>query len=123
MDIFVPPKEPFEGGATQKQKQFIWELGFKDEEAIKELGKKQASIVIDQLRSTHLKSASGQRARKQFLWAGIFLFLMIPSCGVFLMKSGADAYGEYDKYGGFGILCFIVGMVLLLLAAISKAKS
>ncbi len=50
ISLDLPDKEPFEGKATQKQKQFIWDLGYQDEEAIAALGKKQASAVIDQLK-------------------------------------------------------------------------
>jgi hypothetical protein len=48
-EIRVSEKQPYEGKATQKQKQLIWELGFDDQDIIDELGKKQASELIDQL--------------------------------------------------------------------------
>ena len=50
VELDIPDKLPYEGKATQKQKQYIWDLGFQDEEVIDELGKKQASAIIDQLK-------------------------------------------------------------------------
>ncbi|GAA6173126.1 hypothetical protein NBRC116592_27960 [Colwellia sp. KU-HH00111] len=54
MDIFqtnvnIPEKQPYEGNATQKQKQKLWELGFREQNIIDDLGKAQASNLIDQV--------------------------------------------------------------------------
>ncbi len=53
LNISVPEKEPFENKATKKQKEYIWNLGYKDEDLIKTLGKQQASSIIDQLKKQH----------------------------------------------------------------------
>jgi hypothetical protein len=34
LKLHIPDKQPFEGNATQKQKQYIWDLGYRDEEVI-----------------------------------------------------------------------------------------
>lgn len=51
----IPDREPYEGKATQKQKQLIWELGYRDQAVIDVLGKKQASSLIDELKKFHKK--------------------------------------------------------------------
>jgi hypothetical protein len=49
----LPEKQPFEGKATQKQKHRIWQLGLRDEELIRSLGKQQAACLIDALYRHH----------------------------------------------------------------------
>ncbi len=120
--IDVPPKEPFEGKATQKQKQLIWELGVRDEAAIAGLGKKQASIVIQQLKAAHHQVASGRSAKSLFRWAGISALLMLGSCAVFATR-GPDPYGKMDGWGAFSLVFFLVTALLLILALLRKLGS
>ena len=56
-----PAKQPYEGKATQKQKQRIWELGFRNRDVIDDLGKKQAGILIDQLYAFYRDARAGQK--------------------------------------------------------------
>jgi hypothetical protein len=47
--IVLPEKQPYEGRATQKQKQKLWDLGYREQQVIDRSGKRQASILIEQL--------------------------------------------------------------------------
>lgn len=49
----IPPRAPYEGKATQKQKHLLWQLDFKDKTVIDNLGKSQASSLINQILSLH----------------------------------------------------------------------
>ena len=51
----LPDREPYEGKATLKQKQKIWELKYRDQAVIDKLGKRQASFLIDVLLKAHKK--------------------------------------------------------------------
>lgn len=70
----LPEKEPYEGRATQKQKQKLWDIGFKDQNIIDNLGKRQASALIDQVLAFYAQERD-KRKFKNFLiflvWAAI----------------------------------------------------
>lgn len=73
----IPDKEPFEGKATQRQKQRIWELGYQDEDMIKQLGKKQASAVISQITRAYQKEHGRRSAVRMFLYAASSALVVI----------------------------------------------
>jgi hypothetical protein len=52
-DVSLPPRQPYEGRATLKQKDYLWGLGLKDQYVIDSLGKRQASALIDQIKAQH----------------------------------------------------------------------
>lgn len=63
--LSIPPKHPYEGKATLRQKHKIWDLGYREKTIIDNLGKQQASAVIDQLLALYRKEnkrKSGKRA-------------------------------------------------------------
>ena len=80
----LPEKEPYEGKATQKQKQKIWELGYKDTSVIDGLGKKQASYLIDKLLEAHgtvYTMKQNTKAKKKAKWYALFgLPLVLLGC-------------------------------------------
>lgn len=74
-DIFIfkydlPEREPYEGKATMKQKQYLWDMGFREQNVIDELGKKQASYLIDHLLKHH-------RAVRSYISTGRFFFFCV----------------------------------------------
>lgn len=83
MDVFqtnvnIPDKQPYEGKATQKQKQKLWELGFRDKEIIDDLGKSQASDLIDQVIMLHDKyQVLSFHKKKLKLWFPIFVLSLL----------------------------------------------
>jgi hypothetical protein len=58
----IPERGPYEGNATQKQKQLLWDLGCQERTLIDGLGKRQASALITQLKAHH------GRAKSKRLW-------------------------------------------------------
>jgi hypothetical protein len=77
VSVTIPDKEPFEGKATQKQKQYLWTLGYQDEEAIADLGKKQASAIIDQLKRAHDRTEKITDGIVTIILAGVVLVVCI----------------------------------------------
>jgi DNA-directed RNA polymerase subunit RPC12/RpoP len=71
----IPEKEPYEGKATQKQKQKLWNLGFKDQNVIDNLGKKQASAMIDQMYDAIKWEYSKRTAKAWFIFFVIILII------------------------------------------------
>jgi hypothetical protein len=110
--IQVHEKEPFEGKATQKQKQLLWELGVRDEDKIKGLGKKQARIAITQL----LRENRAYRAKKNsetLFTVGLGLLgisiLTLVMCGVFKLDIQNDVIAFVLVFGFFWrIRCYII---------------
>lgn len=97
VSVTIPDKEPFEGKATQKQKQYLWDLGYQDEETIAELGKKQASAIIDQLKRAHERTDKMTGGIVTIVLSGIVLF----AC-VIVIVSSENALFEVPAYiGGF----------------------
>jgi hypothetical protein len=50
ISVNIPAMQPYEGKATQKQKQKLWDMGYEDQSVIDGLGKRQASALIEQLK-------------------------------------------------------------------------
>lgn len=88
-EIDIPEKQPYEGKATQKQKQKVWELGFAEQEVIDDLGKAQASALIDQLIVIQLKRADIAFYKKKALtWLiGVVVFLVMIATGNLMPES------------------------------------
>lgn len=103
----IPDKQPFEGKATQKQKQLIWDLGYRDEEIISNLGKKQASSVISQL------SKAQNRFRQKKGGRAVFLFgFVMTVTGVGMVRLGGEEYsGLGGALGSIGLLILLYGLV------------
>jgi hypothetical protein len=99
----IPDKQPFEGKAIQKQKQLIWDLGCRDEEMIANLGKKQASSVINQLSKAQNRFRQEKGGRTAFL----FGFVMTGT-GLGMVYLGGE------DYSGFGGALGTVGLLILL---------
>lgn len=102
--INIPDKEPFEGKATMKQKKLLWDIGYKDQEVIKNLGKQQASSIITQMQKTYGYEIKKRAAKKMMKWAAVFLILSLCA-----------------KIGDFSLvalLLFLVGVVLLLVSGL-----
>lgn len=55
--ITIPARQPYEGDATMKQKDFLWGLGMRDQAILETLGKWQASAVIDQIKAQQPKDS------------------------------------------------------------------
>lgn len=77
LNYTLPEKEPYEGKATQKQKQKIWDLGFKDQTIIDNLGKKQASALIDQLINAIKQEHRKRTNLKQLIIFGLIIVIVI----------------------------------------------
>ena len=110
--ITLPDKDPYEGKATQKQKQKIWELGFRDQSVIDSLGKRQASILIDAL----LRDTNGQTAAPLIIFG--LLFLIIGAV-IFYFSHGEKA-GPMSMFFSF---CGLACGGLMLLAGVFRALS
>ena len=93
ISVTIPDKEPFEGKATQKQKQYIWDLGYQDEEAISDLGKKQASAIIEQLKTAHEHSDQATDGLATITLSVIVLVI----CGIAILGSD-NAFIEFVAY-------------------------
>lgn len=65
----IPARQPYEGDATMKQKDYLWGLGMRDQAVLETLGKWQASAVIDQI-----KSQQPNRSSNTIL---LFLFVIL----------------------------------------------
>lgn len=118
----IPPKEPYEGKATQKQKQRLWELGFREKKVIDSLGKKQASSVIDQLYKSIHKERSEQTT-KVILVISLALIAISIITILFVRFSGMGSESDISIILVFAGI--FVGLPLLILSlirfAISKA--
>lgn len=108
--LAIPDKEPYEGKATQKQKQRIWELGFRDQGVIDSLGKKQASAVIDQLCGAY-QNAGRKISTKRFFRAGSFL--LIASIGTMVAGRFWHAARESDLAAAVIVFGFLGGITAL----------
>jgi hypothetical protein len=82
VNLDIPDKQPFEGEATQKQKQRLWELGWRDEAMIASLGKKQAGALLDQLMGVWKKEAKLQESVRA---AWTFIYLVLGAIALFVI--------------------------------------
>jgi len=109
--LTIPDKVPFEGKATQKQKQKIWELGLRDEALIASLGKQQASYVISSLLSDRKGASGGPLALIGLVFTAI-------GAAMFLFFSGPKATPVSAFIGicglGCGVLILLTGLVRLM---------
>jgi hypothetical protein len=85
-----------------KQKKHMWDMGFKDQEVINNLGKQQASSIITQMRETYGHEIKKRSAKKMMKWAAVILILSLSA-----------------KIGDFSL----VAMLLLFLGVILLAVS
>jgi hypothetical protein len=108
--ITVPDKLPFEGRATQKQKQMIWDLGFHNQEIIAELGKKQASEVITQLKLAHGRGMKINEGFKGAIRPGIIIVV----CALVIAQT-QNKFIEACAYA--------IGIVALIKAFLSLIKA
>ena len=108
VSVTIPDKEPFEGKATQKQKQYLWDLGYQDEETIAEIGKKQASAIIDQLKRAHERTDKMSDGIVTIALSGIVLLV----CVIVIVRS-EKALFEVPAY-----ICGFLALVKLLAGAI-----
>jgi hypothetical protein len=105
--IDIPEQQPYEGKATQKQKQRIWELGFDQKNVIDELGKQQASYLIGRLIVIQTKRADILFYKKRsLLWlAGVVIFLLMVMSGKFMadyhLAPSMIAWGYLLSFGCF----------------------
>jgi len=115
VNLNVPERQPFEGNATQRQKQKIWDLGFRDEELIKSLGKRQASSVIDQLQGHHETEAAiaarwGRlRRTKRYL----LLSLLLPVVWLGFLLLGKFAPTVEGIATTVSVVAFIAAVLLI----------
>ncbi len=103
--INIPDKEPFEGKATMKQKKLLWDMGYKDQEVIKNLGKQQASSVITQMKKTYGHEIKKRSAKKMMKWAVAFLILSLCA-----------------KIGGFSLVALLLSLLGGPLLAVSGLR-
>jgi hypothetical protein len=104
LKLHIPDKQPFEGKATQKQKQYIWDLGYRDEDIIAGLGKKQASAVIDQLSRSQRYLWQKKRGRT----------VQIVGAAMLAAGSGFIWIGKSEGYTGLGVALVIMGVLTAL---------
>lgn len=102
----IPEKQPYEGKATQKQKQKIWELGCSDEKIIDELGKQQASWLIDNLIEAQRKrGALNENFQQIKIWGITFVVSVVVYAG------GSSWVNDDSPYKGLLSLVFIVSLI------------
>ena len=82
VDVKIPARQPYEGKATQKQKDLLWRIGVKDTALLDSLGKWQASAVIDQMKAGLSKGGSSDPVGAQF---GILLVVIVVVFGGLLL--------------------------------------
>jgi hypothetical protein len=58
LTVALPEKQPYEGKATMKQKQKLWEMGYQDQTVIDSLGKRQASFLIDSIKGAENRAGA-----------------------------------------------------------------
>jgi hypothetical protein len=110
--LIVPDKDPYEGNASLKQKQFIWELGYHDQTVIDKLGKKQASAVIDQLIQSRKSAYEPRSIKRGFIWSILMILAAIAALvgGRYsheISESGwANAVLVFGSMGGLLLLLF-----------------
>ena len=101
--LTIPDKEPYEGKATMKQKKRIWDLGYKDQKIINDLGKQQASSIITQILETYgdviEKDSKKQSAKKMMMWA---VALLITSLAAIMVD-----------FSSVALILFLLGVIFL----------
>lgn len=114
----LPEKEPYEGKATQKQKQKIWSLGYQDTAVIDGLGKKQASAVIDQLNAIYGHEIKRRKAIKTLIAALILFF------GSFVIGAINNSLAALAGLGVIiSVILAISGGLSLLFSAATKPRT
>ncbi len=86
VEFTVPDRQPYEGKATMKQKQWLWEHGLKDQGLIDGLGKRQASAVIDQFQAAVQSHVVKQQGLVVLVWIGVGLVVVFV--GWLLLRGG-----------------------------------
>lgn len=99
----IPEKEPYEGKATQKQKQKLWELGIQDRDIIDNLGKKQASYLIGRSLQTHRDRGNSQSSSRMV----VFGFVILAAAVLFLFHIRGS-----NQDGDGTMLLAIMGLLL-----------
>jgi hypothetical protein len=101
--LTIPDKEPYEGKATMKQKKRIWDLGYKDQKIINDLGKQQASSIITQILETYgdvmEKDSKKQSAKKMMMWAMVLLITSLAA--------------KIADFPTFALILFLLGVIFL----------
>ena len=113
--VSLPEKEPYEGKATQKQKQRIWELGYRDQSVIDTLGKKQAGILIDQLYGFY-RGVHGLRTGRKLMGFGAFCILA-SVISIFLPRV-MPAARDSDFVAAIAVFGFFGGILFLLIGSV-----
>ncbi len=120
----LPEKQPYEGKATQRQKQRIWELGVRDQQLIDGLGKKQASVLIDQLYGFY-KNEVRIRSGKRWSMVGV-ISLITAFISLFVVRN-LDALKSSDLFFLimicsviFGLFALVKGVIISVVSKISK---
>jgi hypothetical protein len=109
--INIPDRKPYEGKASRKQKSFIWEMGYRDTNVIDNLGKVQASAVIEQLLSHH-KDRNATFAQKRAVFFGSII-LLICLISWYCTKDAAISFAMGCLAIGSGFVVLIAGLILL----------
>jgi hypothetical protein len=101
--LTIPDKKPYEGKATMRQKKRIWDLGYKDQKIINDLGKQQASSIITQILETYgdvmEKDSKKQSAKKMMMWAVVLLFTSLAA--------------KMVDFSSLALILFLLGVIFL----------
>lgn len=81
INVKIPDLQPYEGKATQKQKQKLWDMGYEDQSVINTLGKRQASALIEQLVNHQKGNVSAWK------WFWLLCFVAIIFFVIFVIKN------------------------------------
>lgn len=113
LELRIPPKQPYEGKATQRQKQKLWDLGFRDKEIIDALGKRQASVLIEQIVST-ARDIHTDRRRKTYrtigaILLGIFVLTLVSGRLGLRLNEDFIAFVLVGSFFG-GTVIFLLGV-------------
>lgn len=76
LTVNIPERDPYEGNATMKQKNYLWQLGYRDQNVIDRLGKNQAGFVIDAILKTQRNATGLERKAKSGQKFGVGMLLV-----------------------------------------------
>lgn len=76
-EMSIPGRQPYEPNATMKQKDYLWGLGVRDQAILENLGKWQASAVIDQIKQEQGKKQNSSMA------AALLVVIILVILGLF----------------------------------------
>ena len=118
MQPTIPPREPYEAEASLDQKNLIWKFGFREQATLDQLGKNQATAIIEQFAAAGRREMNRRKARTLWRLGLGGMTLGFGSCAAdFKLHPGNTT----DLFV-WGSLLFFAGLVCVLLWAVVKSR-